>query len=37
MAKTPVKKNAKLELKSGKKANKIQTLAGFVKPNHKVG
>jgi hypothetical protein len=29
MAKTPVKKNAKLELKSGKKANKIQTLNGY--------
>jgi len=26
MAKTPVKKNSKLELKSGKKANKIATL-----------
>ena len=27
MAKTPVKKNSKLELKSGKKANKIATLS----------
>lgn len=28
MKKTPVKKQSKLELKSGKKANKIQTLKG---------
>jgi len=27
MSKTPVKKNAKLELKSGKKGSKIQTLS----------
>jgi hypothetical protein len=27
MANTPVKKNSKLELKSGKKANKIATLS----------